>query len=45
MTSHEYSQCENKRKLRYIEISARKMHLSAVMLDILKQKNWIPLFF
>ena len=33
MTSHEY-QCNTKRKFRFIEISARKLHLSAVILGL-----------
>ena len=34
MTSHEYYQCNTKEKLRFIEISARKLHLSAVILGL-----------
>ena len=35
MTSHEYYQCNTiKEKLRIIEISARKLHLSAMILGL-----------
>ena len=34
MTSHEYYQCSTKEKLRSIEISARKLHLSAVIVGL-----------
>ena len=33
MTSHEYYRC-NTKKLRIIEISARKLHLSAMILGL-----------
>ena len=34
MTSHEYYQCNAKNKLRFIEISARTLHLNAVILGL-----------